>query len=247
MFFFAAVLIATADHLRLHALPAQHAAGGRDHARDRRGLAARPADGPRLRARPVFDAGALPGVRDRRLARRAEDERHHAGRRPRHHRYVAARYTFRRLFLAGLTALLRRRGLRGAAAIEIPVIQDLAITATIGVAVLIFTNLILLPGAAVLCRRGEKAAAAASRRRHCGEAAWQQAVGHCVRFTERRWAMHRSVAPRCSGRWASRSAMRTCRSATSTRVHPNCARLALQPRRAYINAHYGACPATSSR
>ena len=38
----------------------------------------------RLRARPLFDPRAVPGVRHRRLARRAEDERHHAGRRPRH-------------------------------------------------------------------------------------------------------------------------------------------------------------------
>ena len=39
---------------------------------------------PRLRARSVLDSGPLPGLRHRRLARRAEDERHHAGRRPRH-------------------------------------------------------------------------------------------------------------------------------------------------------------------
>ena len=38
----------------------------------------------RLRARPVLDPGAVPGVRHRRVARRAEDERHHAGHRPRH-------------------------------------------------------------------------------------------------------------------------------------------------------------------
>ena len=51
----------------------------------RRGrLAARPRRAVRLRARPVLDPGAVPGVRDRRVARRAEDERHHAGHRPRH-------------------------------------------------------------------------------------------------------------------------------------------------------------------
>ena len=62
------------------------------------------------------------------------------------HRLVAARYTFRRLFLAGLTALLADAvGFAVLMVIDIPVIQDLALTASIGVAVLIFTNLILLP------------------------------------------------------------------------------------------------------
>jgi len=62
------------------------------------------------------------------------------------HRVVAARYTFRRLFLAGLTALLCDAvGFAVLALIKIQVIQDLAAVASIGVAVLIFTNLVLLP------------------------------------------------------------------------------------------------------
>ena len=62
------------------------------------------------------------------------------------HRVVAARYTFRRLFVAGLTALLCDAvGFAVLALIQIPVIQDLAVIASIGVAVLIFTNLVLLP------------------------------------------------------------------------------------------------------
>ncbi len=62
------------------------------------------------------------------------------------HRYIAARYTFRRLFLAGVTALLSDGvGFAVLAIIQIQVIQDLAITASIGVTVLIFTNLILVP------------------------------------------------------------------------------------------------------
>ncbi len=60
--------------------------------------------------------------------------------------WVAARLTFRRLFLAGLTALISDAvGFAVLMVIEIQVIQDLAITASIGVAVLIFTNLVLLP------------------------------------------------------------------------------------------------------
>jgi len=59
---------------------------------------------------------------------------------------VAARYTFRRLFLAGLTALLADAvGFAVLTIIDIPVIRDLALTASLGVAVLIVTNLLLLP------------------------------------------------------------------------------------------------------
>ncbi|WP_426139458.1 efflux RND transporter permease subunit [Pseudomonas sp. DWP3-1-2] len=62
------------------------------------------------------------------------------------HKQIAARYTFRRLFLAGLTALLCDAvGFGVLMIIKIQVIQDLAVIASIGVAVLIFTNLILLP------------------------------------------------------------------------------------------------------
>jgi uncharacterized protein len=62
------------------------------------------------------------------------------------HKLVAARYTFRRLFLAGLTALLADAvGFAVLILIDIPVIRDLAMTASVGVAVLIFTNLLLLP------------------------------------------------------------------------------------------------------
>ena len=62
------------------------------------------------------------------------------------HRLVAARYTFRRLFVPGLTALLADTvGFAVLMMIDIPIIKDLALTASIGVAILIFTNLLLLP------------------------------------------------------------------------------------------------------
>jgi predicted RND superfamily exporter protein len=62
------------------------------------------------------------------------------------HKLVAARYTFRRLFLTGLMALVADAvGFAVLMIIKIPVIQDLAIAATLGVLTLIFTNLILLP------------------------------------------------------------------------------------------------------
>ncbi|WP_319534934.1 MMPL family transporter [uncultured Vibrio sp.] len=72
---------------------------------------------------------------------------------------VAARFTFRRLFMAGLTALLADAvGFAVLLMIDIKVIQELAIAASIGVAVLIFTNLILLPVLLSFVGVSEKAA-----------------------------------------------------------------------------------------
>ena len=80
------------------------------------------------------------------------------------HRYIAARYTFRRLFLAGVTALLSDGvGFAVLMIIQIQVIQDLAITASIGVVVLIFTNLILIPIVLSYTGVGRKCAERAAR------------------------------------------------------------------------------------
>ncbi|MBT9596099.1 MAG: MMPL family transporter [Vitreoscilla sp.] len=105
------------------------------------------------------------------------------------HRWVAARYTFRRLFLAGLTALLADAvGFAVLMVIDIPVIRELALTASLGVAVLIFTNLLLLPVllsyvgvSPVAARRSLEGAEASGQG---GGAVWQL----LERFTERRWA-----------------------------------------------------------
>ena len=76
------------------------------------------------------------------------------------HRLVAARFTFRRLFLAGLTALLADAvGFGVLMLIDIAVIRELALAASLGVAVLIVTNLILLP--VLLSKVGVSARAAA--------------------------------------------------------------------------------------
>ena len=62
------------------------------------------------------------------------------------HKLIAARYTFRRLFVAGATALLADVvGFAVLSLIDIPVIRELALIASLGVAILIFTNLALLP------------------------------------------------------------------------------------------------------
>ncbi len=62
------------------------------------------------------------------------------------HKYVAARYTFRRLFLAGFTALLTNVvGFAVLMVIDIPIIRDIAVTTSIGVGILIVTKLVLIP------------------------------------------------------------------------------------------------------
>jgi predicted RND superfamily exporter protein len=59
---------------------------------------------------------------------------------------VAARFTFRRLFMAGFSALICDAvGFAVLLLIKISVIQELALIASIGVLILVFTNLILLP------------------------------------------------------------------------------------------------------
>jgi len=62
------------------------------------------------------------------------------------HRLVAARYTFRRLFLAGFVALVcDATSFAVLMVIHIGAIQQLATIATIGVALLVITNLVLIP------------------------------------------------------------------------------------------------------
>ncbi|NDZ17741.1 RND transporter [Variovorax sp. WS11] len=102
------------------------------------------------------------------------------------HRYVAARYTFRRLFLAGLTALLADAvGFAVLMVVDIPVIRTLALEASIGVAILIFTNLILLP--VLLSYTGVSANAAARATRSAeGDHPIVRVFG---RFTERKPAI----------------------------------------------------------
>ncbi|MBU0783701.1 MAG: MMPL family transporter [Gammaproteobacteria bacterium] len=63
-----------------------------------------------------------------------------------HNKLDSARLAFRGLYIAGLTALLSDGfGFATLMVIDIPVIRDLAIAASVGVAVIILTNLVLLP------------------------------------------------------------------------------------------------------
>ena len=105
---------------------------------------------------------------------------------------VAARFTFRRLFMAGVTALLADAvGFGVLLVIDIQVIRELAIAASLGVAVLVFTNLILLP--ILLSYTGVSTKAAArSLRTEVADAAGadkQWLWAFLDRFTRRRAAM----------------------------------------------------------
>jgi predicted RND superfamily exporter protein len=107
-------------------------------------------------------------------------------------KYVAARYTFRRLFLAGLTALLTNIvGFMVLIIIDIPVIRALAIMTSVGVTALIFTKLVLIP--VLLSYTGvSPSAAKRSLRDETGQAGhrWMGRVWAALELlTERRWAL----------------------------------------------------------
>jgi predicted RND superfamily exporter protein len=113
------------------------------------------------------------------------------------HKLVAARYTFRRLFLAGLTALVADAvGFAVLMVIDIEVIKDLALTASLGVAVLIVTNLILIP--VLLSYVGVSDSAAARALEAESEAArdkgFNRLFGVLARFVETRWATATVIA-----------------------------------------------------
>jgi len=109
------------------------------------------------------------------------------------HRWVAARYTFRRLFLAGLTALLADVvGFAVLMIIDVPVIRELAIAASLGMAVLIFTNLVLLPILLSYVGVSPEAAARSVREEGAGMPDGTNRPGSVWAFldlfTQRRWA-----------------------------------------------------------
>ena len=105
------------------------------------------------------------------------------------HKLVAARYTFRRLFVAGLTALLADTvGFAVLMLIDIPVIKDLAMTASIGVAILIFTNLLLLPVMLSFIGVSPEAASGSLREEKDDSGVIARLSTNLTRITEPRWA-----------------------------------------------------------
>jgi len=102
------------------------------------------------------------------------------------HRYVAARYTFRRLFMAGLTALLTNIvGFAVLMVIDIPVIRELALATSLGVSVLIFTKLVLIPVALSYIGVSPRAAARRLRIEQSGHHGIGRIFEFAVSFTRR--------------------------------------------------------------
>ena len=107
------------------------------------------------------------------------------------HPLIAARYTFRRLFLAGFAALIcDASSFAVLLTIHIDAIRELALLASIGVMILIFTNLIMLPMALSYTSVSKKAALRSLRNESVGAAG---RVDHPVwnfldKFTTRRYA-----------------------------------------------------------
>jgi len=105
------------------------------------------------------------------------------------HQLIAARYTFRRLFLAGLTALLSDTvGFAVLMFIDIPIIKDLALTASMGVAILIFTNLLLVPVMMSYVGVSRHAAVSSLKEETDATALVSRISLQMAKITERRWA-----------------------------------------------------------
>ncbi|GLR66877.1 RND transporter [Acidocella aquatica] len=108
------------------------------------------------------------------------------------HRYVAARLTFRRLFMAGLTALIADAvGFAVLNVIQIEAIRTLALTASIGVSLLVFTNLVLLPILLSYVGVSQKAAMRSLETKQAsGDHSLFERVFHVLEhFSERGWAI----------------------------------------------------------
>lgn len=102
----------------------------------------------------------------------------------------AARNTFRRLFMAGFTALVCDAvGFAVLFMVNIQAIRELALAASLGVAILIFTNLILLPILLTYTGVSRRAAERALRSEEKALSGNSGAWGMLVQFTQRRWAL----------------------------------------------------------
>lgn len=90
---------------------------------------------------------------------------------------LAAQRAFRAIYIPGLTALLSDGiGFVTLMVIQIEVIQDLAVAAALGVAVIVLTNLLLLPLLLSWRGVGATAIAHAQRQQQQGRSAWQTLV-----------------------------------------------------------------------
>jgi predicted RND superfamily exporter protein len=107
------------------------------------------------------------------------------------HKLIAARYTFRRLFLAGSTALLSDTfGFAVLMFIPIVAIRELALISAVGVVVVIFTNLILVPVALSFVGVSNRAALRSLMEEETGGVDKQKRplLAFLNLFTQKKWA-----------------------------------------------------------
>jgi predicted RND superfamily exporter protein len=107
------------------------------------------------------------------------------------HKLIASRYTFRRLFLAGLTALVSDTfGFAVLMLIPIVAIRELAMVASVGVGVVIFTNLILVPLTLSYIGVSKKAAVRSLVEEETGrqETSKHPLFAFLDKFTTKKWA-----------------------------------------------------------
>jgi uncharacterized protein len=106
------------------------------------------------------------------------------------HPLIAARYTFRRLFLAGFAALVcDATSFAVLLTIHIEAIRELAILASIGVGILIFTNLIMLPMVLSYTGVSKKAALRSLRNEDVAGGRVDHPLWNFLdKFTTRNWA-----------------------------------------------------------
>ena len=190
LFFVVAILI-SASFLLYYIRCWRATVGGGLLLADGGALATRLACAHGLCARSVLDPGAVSDLRHRHEPRLAEDERHSAGRGPRHGQAGGGAVHLPAALSAGLTALLADAvGFAVLAIIRIQVIQELALTASIGVAILIITNLIMVP---ILLSYAGVSPKAAERSLRTEMREKSGAVKHNIwrfldLFTRRKWA-----------------------------------------------------------
>jgi uncharacterized protein len=106
------------------------------------------------------------------------------------HPLIAARHTFRRLFLAGFAALVcDAASFAVLLTIHIEAIRELAILASIGVGILIFTNLIMLPMVLSYTGVSKKAALRSLRNEGVPDGRVDHPLWNFLdKFTSRNWA-----------------------------------------------------------
>ena len=131
---------------------------------------------------------------------------------------TASRASFQKLFIPGAMALLANAlGFMVIAFVDIEIVRELALTATIGVTVMIITNKMLLPILLSYYKFTPEQASKLAGKETAGDWLWERISPLATR--KRRLGHRCWSAPRCSRSASGRHA--TCTSAISARASPS--------------------------